>query len=304
MSDLRQALADYLTVRRALGHRLQRTEKLLGQFVADLEARGASTITVENAVAWATAPAGSRGWWAIRISAARGFARYLHTRDQRSQPPPREVLGPRPRRRVPHLYTDRELEALLQATATLSCPFRAATVRTLIGLLAVTGMRVGEAIAADSDDLDPEAALLLVRHGKYGKQRLLPLHPTTLRALRAYLDRPDRPERPGCPALFVSMAGTRLCYQNVVRTFITLRRRAGLEAARRRPHIHDLRHSFAVRTLLDWHRDGSDVDARLPQLSTYLGHVDPASTYWYLTGAPELLPLAGRRLEAWLGEVS
>jgi integrase/recombinase XerD len=306
MSALRGTLDDYLTMRRALGYRLARTELLLGQFVAYLQAAGASTITTEHAVAWATLPGRSRAWSAMRMSAVRGFAAYLHTLDERCEVPPSDVLRPRPRSRVPYLYSDAQVRALLAVTATLSSPLRAATFRTLLGLLAVTGMRIGEAIAADRDDIDLQESLLIVRHGKFGKQRLLPLHPSALDAIGAYLQRPDRPALADCPALFVSTAGTRLLYPDVLRTFTTLVARAGLPTRPGgcSPRIHDLRHTFAVQTLSDCYRDGIDVDARLPLLSTYLGHVNPASTYWYLTGSPELLALASERLETSLGDPS
>ena len=260
MSALPGALADYLTMRRALGHGLARTELLLGQFVAYLQAAGASTITTEHAVAWATLPARSRAWSAMRMSAVRGFAAYLHTLDERCEVPPSDVLRPRPRPRVPYLYSDAQVSALLAQTATLPSPLRAATFRTLLGLLAVTGMRIGEAIAADRDDIDRQESLLIVRHGKFGKQRLLPLHPSTLDAIGAYLDRSDRPARPDCPALFVSTVGTRLLYPDVLRTFTTLVARAGLTTRPGgcSPRIRDLRHRFAVQALLDCRLSAGD----------------------------------------------
>ncbi len=287
MSPLDQHLSDYLTMRRALGHRLERSEKLLWQFVSYLDGVDAVTITTHDALDWAMLPSRSRAWSAIRLSAVRGFAGYLHTLDECCEVPPSDVLRPRPRLAVPYLYSPEQLQALLSATDTLSCPLRAATFQTLIGLLAATGMRIGEAIAADHD-----------------KARQLPLHPSTTAAIRAYLKRPDRPARPQSPALLLSIAGTRLRYPNVLRTFVTLLGRAGVTARseRCRPRIHDLRHTFAVQTLLDCYRTGVDIDRRLPLLSTYLGHVNPASTYWYLTGSPELLALAGQRLQTSLGE--
>jgi len=305
MSALRQHLADYLTLRRALGYKLARTEKLLAQFVSHLEAVGASTIMIDDAVAWATQPAGSHVWWALRLSAVRGFAGYLHTRDERCEVPPTDLLRRRPQSRVPYLYSDAQLDALLAATA-IGSPLRAATMRTLIGLLAVTGMRIGEAIAADRDDIDGQHGLLIVRHGKFGKTRQLPLHASTLEAIDAYLQRSDLPQQPRSPALFLSTVGTRLHYPDVNRAFTKLVSHAGLRARSPRchPRIHDLRHTFAVQTLLDCYRTGVDVDTRLPLLSTYLGHVNPASTYWYLTGSPELLALAGLRLQTSLGEPS
>jgi integrase/recombinase XerD len=307
MTALREALEDYLQLRRALGYKLERTELLLGQYIDDLEARGMSTVTTANAIEWVTAPAGSRAWWMIRLAAVRGFAAYLHTLDERCEVPPSDLLARPGRRCVPFLYTDAELGALLDATAAIRSPLRAATYRTLIGLLAITGLRVGEALGADRDDLDLARGRLLVRCGKFGKTRRLPLHPTTTEALTAYLQRPDRPRPTGQPEpLLISTAGTRLLYPNVCRTFIGLVADAAIQArsARCRPRIHDLRHTFAVGVLLDCYRTGVDVQRRLPLLSTYLGHADPKDTYWYLTGSPELLALANQRLHDSLKDAS
>jgi integrase/recombinase XerD len=306
MIALRDALDDYLQLRRALGYKLERTELLLGQYIDDLEARQASTVTIANAIEWVTAPAGSRAWWMIRLAAVRGFAAYLHTLDERCEVPPSDLFARPGRRRVPFLYTDAELRALLDATGASRSPLRAATYRTLIGLLAVTGLRVGEALGADRDDLDLARGRLLVRCGKFGKTRRLPLHPTTTDALAAYLQRPDRPSPAPPEPLLISIAGTRLLYPNVCRTFIGLVADAGIQArsARCRPRIHDLRHTFAVGVLLDCYRTGVDVQTRLPLLSTYLGHADPKDTYWYLTGSPELLALANERLQDALKDAS
>lgn len=301
MISLHQALDDYLTMRRGLGFKLARPEKLLGQFLSYLDEAGAATVTVEHALAWARLPEhGDPSWWAYRLTVVRGFARYLHTFDPTVEVPAADLLPWRPRRATPYLYTDAEIAALINAAQTLRFPLRVATYQTLIALLSVTGLRVGEAIRLDRDDLDLTHELLVVRKSKFGKTRELPLHPTTTRALRDYLRLRDRLHpAPSAPALFISPAGTRLLYCNVHATFRQLRHRAGLQprSASCRPRLHDLRHSFAVRTVLDAYRAETDVQARLPLLSTYLGHVDPAATYWYLTAAPELLALAGERLE-------
>lgn len=178
------------------------------------------------------------------------------------------------------------------------------TYQTLIGLLAVTGMRVGEAIRLNRDDLDLEHELLIVHNSKFGKSRELPLHPSTIQALQDYLRERDQLHyTPSEPAVFISTKGTRLVYITVQKTFKELVRRAGLKPrpGRCRPRLHDLRHSFAVATMLDFYRADGDVQPRLPLLSTYLGHVDPRSTYWYMSAAPELLGLAGQRLERHLG---
>lgn len=309
MSALHDRLADYLRIRRALGYKLERAEKLLLQYLTYLDVLGVETVTIENAVAWATLPAvGKDGhWWAFRLSVVRGFAKYLHALDDNHQVPPADLLPNRVHRAIPYLYSPQEILALMAATSALHGELRQASYRTLIGLLSVTGMRVGEAIRLDRHDLDLRHGVLTVRGTKFGKSRELPVHVSTVDALRSYLRRRDRlcPE-PVSDAALISPAGTRLLYTNVHSTFRELRRRAGLVArsAACRPRIHDVRHTFAVRTLLDWYREGVEVQPRLPLLSTYLGHVHPKSTYWYLTAAPELLGLAAERLERSQGGAS
>ena len=305
MSALERHLADYLATRRALGYKLERAEKLLGQFLAHLKERGAETITTEHALSWAMLPQGSASWSSHRLSAVRGFAACLRTLDRACEVPAAELLPGRSQRATPYLYTNEEIAALLEAAGTLSTTHRAATVRTLIGLLSVTGMRVGEAIGLDRADIDWGAGLIVVRGAKFGKTRELPLHPSTTRTLRRYLGRRDRPhEAEGTEAVFVSGTGTRLLHCNVGWTFARLLGRAGIgpRSAECRPRLHDLRHSFAVRTILDAYRDkDDDVGPTLALLSTYLGHVNPAGTYWYLSAAPELMELAAERLERHLG---
>jgi integrase/recombinase XerD len=308
MIPLRPALMDYLTMRRALGYKLRRTEKLLGDFIGYIEAAAADRVTVDLAIAWATLPTnGDSNWRSWRLSVVRSFASYLQTLDAATEVPPTDLLPFRSRRAVPYLYSDEDIAALMLAAQTVGSPLRVVTYQTLIPLLAVTGMRVGEAIRLDRNDLDFEHGLLTVRLSKFGKSRELPLHVSSLDALRAYLRCRDR-LHPGlkAPSLFISMAGTRLLYCNVHGTFLRLVRQAGLKPRSKacRPRLHDLRHSFAVRTVVDAYRTDADVAARLPLLSTYLGHVHPASTYWYLSAAPELLALAGRRLERSLEEPS
>jgi integrase/recombinase XerD len=305
MSPLRQALADYLCIRRAMGFQLDRAEKLLGQFITYLEQRQAKTVTVEHALAWAQLPADAAGrWWAHRLSAVRRFAAYLQTIDASAEVPPLGLIPAGSRRATPYLYSDVDIDSLADAAATLPRPLRAATFPAVIRLLAATGMRVGEVIRLDRDDLDTRGELLTVRHTKFGKTRLVPLHPSSVTALGNYLRvRDELLPAPASPALFVSTVGTRLRYNDVWRTFHRLIEQAGLAARSTscRPRIHDLRHTFAVRTLLDWYRDGIDVTAWLPRLSTYLGHTDPKHTYWYLSAAPELLQLAAQRLDTHQG---
>jgi integrase/recombinase XerD len=307
VSPLREALADYLSVRRALGFRLDRAEKLIGQFIGYMEERQASVITVEHAVAWATAPGGAAWWHALRLSAVRPFAFWLHSLDGIHEVPPAGLIPHGPHRAVPSLYSAGEIGALITAAGRRARPVSAATYPALIGLLAATGARVGELLALDDGDFDAGHGVLTVRNGKSGKQRLLPLHPTATAALARYQRERDRllPRRPG-DVLLVSCAGTRLDYPRVQKTFRRIAAQAGITArsAACRPRIHDLRHSFTVSSLLDWYRRGDDVQAMLPRLSTYLGHTDPRHTFWYLSAAPELLALAAERLENHQGDIA
>lgn len=301
---LRPALADYLALRRALGYRLERPEKLLNQFLTHLEAAGQDVVTVRDALDWAQLPVnGASNWWGYRLSVVRGFVTYLHALDPDHEVPAAELLPQRPQRATPYLYSETEVVALMAAASSLSTPLRRATLATLIGLLAVTGMRVGEAIALDRTDIDLTTGRLLVRHGKFGKTRELWLHPTTQAALERHQRLRDRSAPPtGTAAFFVSAAGTRLLYCNIHNTFHRLVRLAGLtqRSTSCRPRIHDLRHSFAVQAMIDAYATGQDGQARLTLLSTWLGHVAPANTYWYLSASPELMAVAGLRLEAHL----
>jgi integrase len=299
---LRDALDDYLALRRALGFRLATAGRLLGQFAGWLEARGASTITTADALAWATLPAGaSPAWQAIRLAAARGLAAYLHGTDPSVQVPPAGLIRRGNDRATPYLYSETEISAIIATAGTLRPRFRAATYQALISLLAASGIRIGEALALDRGDLDADDGVLIVRDSKFGKTRLVPLHPSATAALTRYSAlRDERHLRPAAPALFLSTAGTRLLHSNVGLTFNQLTDQAGLtrRSASCRPRIHDVRHSFAVATVLGWYRDGAGVAAMMPRLSTYLGHTDPKHTYWYLSAAPELMALAGDRLHA------
>ena len=231
MSALRQALAGYLAVRRSLGYKLDRPEKLLTQFISWTETAGTLTVTTEDALAWATAPGGDASWHAYRLSVVRGFATYLHTIDPSAEIPPAGLIPARPRRATPYLYSDADVTALIAAAASLRFPLRVATYQTLIGLLAVTGMRVGEAIRLDRGDLDLAAGIITVRQAKFGKTRLLPLHPTAVTALGGYLRQRDQLHPgPGTAAVFISPAGTRLLYCNVHATWKLLAASAGLQA--------------------------------------------------------------------------
>ena len=306
MSGLSQALDDYLTVRRGLGYRLERAESLLSDFVNYVEAQGSSFVTTNLALAWATLPTkAAPNWKAERLCVVRGFAKYRHAFDPRTELPSQGLLPFRKKRKTPYLYSDKDIEELLNACTGICTPLKACTYVTLIGLLAATGMRVGEAIALDRADIDWRNKLLVVRDSKFRKSREIPIHPTTIEALRTYERTRDQVFASlRTPSFFVSQASTRLFYNNVHANFLTLVRRAGLaERHPRRPRIHDLRHTFALKTLLRWYKAGVNVESRLPLLSTYLGHVCPTNTYWYLTPTPELLRLAAERRESVRGEL-
>ena len=276
-------------------------DQLLTQFIEFVEASGNERVTTDLALAWATLPAqGAMNWWSGRLTVVRGFAAYLRTIHPETEVPATELLPGRSHRAVPYLYSDEDVVALMAAAERLRSPLRVLTYQTLIGLVAVTGMRIGEAIRLDTGDVDFDNGVLTVQFSKFGKSRQLPLHASTLNALRGYLRRRDQLHpRPIAASLFISTAGTRLLYCGVNWTFLRLVHRAGLtpRSAACRPRLHDLRHSFAVRTVLDAYRTDANAAARLPLLSTYLGHLHPGNTYWYLSAAPELLALAGKRLE-------
>jgi integrase/recombinase XerD len=301
------AVRDYLALRRSLGYQLRQEARLLGSLAAYLQSRGLDRVTVAAALSWATQPQHtSPSWHAKRLAAVRGFAAYLATIDPASQVIPPGLLPGRTARTAPYLYSPAQVQALMAAAARLPCPLRAATFETFIGLMAATGLRTGEAMTLDRADADLSDGTLQIRRSKLGKSRLVPLHPTTTAALASYASRRDRLcPQPDTTAFFISGAGTRLNHTNVSGTFAGLLAAAAITAGpgERRPRPYDLRHSFAVATLARWHTDGADAQARLPVLATYLGHVQPSSTYWYLQAEPGLLAAAAARLERFLGDL-
>ena len=301
MSAMRHAADGYLALRRSLGYRLEAPGRLVGDFARYLDDRGLGHVTVDAALSWAVSPGGSPYWHWFRLSAVRGFAGYLHAFDDRHQVPPADLLARRYQRPVPFLFTGADIAALMNAASERPARLHALNCRTLIGLLAVTGMRPGEAYALDRDHVDLAAGRLSVVNGKYGKSRELALHPSSVIALQEYAEHRDYLcPRPAAPGFFVSLSGDRLHESNTDTAFRRLVGRAGLQprSARSRPTLKSLRHSFAVSTLTGWYRDGKDVSTRLPLLSTWLGHVAPSSTYWYLQATPELLGLAAARLSS------
>jgi integrase len=302
MSLLRDQANDYLRLRRALGHNLDSAHRLLPDFVSHLDAIGAETVTIEAALVWSQRPDAdpTTSVWARRMTVARGFARHMTGVNPDTEIPPVGLVSFRHRWRPPFIYSAADIAALMSAARrTIPTVMRAATVETLIGLLSATGMRVGEAIRLDRGDFDTTEGSIVVRQSKFGKSRLVPVQSSTVDALCSYAEKRDQLlTRQESPTFFISTAGSRLLYADFQKTFRKLVEVTGVGAdAPHRPRIHDMRHSFAVHTLTRWYRADEDVGALLPRLTTYLGHRDPCSTYWYLSAAPELLVLAAGRLE-------
>jgi integrase/recombinase XerD len=312
MSALREALGDYLEMRHALGYRLERQARLLDSFVGLLDARGLdhvqSAVALDFSIGGGAVP---RGEASRRLSAIRLFSRYLAALDELHEVPPSRLLPAVVERKAPYLYSDEELAALLAAARRIEEPFRALSMWTLIGLLACSGLRPGEAVGLSPADVDLATGVITVRDSKWGSSRLVPLHASATDALSRYESVCAALFGPAGlggsddqPRFFMWSARKPLCMSAATASFRKLLRQAGIVAAtgRRPPRLYDLRHRFAVRTLVGWYRDGVDVGQALPVLSAYLGHQQPKDTYWYLQAVPELLQAAADRLEACFGE--
>jgi len=303
MISLRKAMEDYLTMRRSLGFKLRDMGYNLRHFVSFMEKNGSSIITTELALRWAQQPPDVQlAHWAARLSFVRSFARYWSATDPRTEIPPMGLLPYRTKRATPYIYSNEEIQQLLKAGRNLppTTGLRPWTYYTLLGLMAVTGMRISEVVRLDGADVDLKQGLLTVRLTKFSKSRLIPLHPSTVKKLKLYLYRRDQLyPRPLTARFFLSNQGTPLTDCMIRWTFVKLSRQIGLREAGESsgPRLHDLRHRFAVTTLLHWYRTGVDVEQRLPVLSTYLGHAHVTDTYWYLSAIPELLALTKDRLE-------
>ncbi len=297
MNMLKKAVEDYVSMRRSLGYKLKDAARLLADFVAFYEAQGARHITIPLAVQWARRASASPAEWARRLTCVRGFARYWSATDPQTQIPPWSLLPHRPSRARPYLYTDKEIRQLLEAAQRIG-GLRGLMYYCLLGLLSVTGLRMGEVLNLKTKDVDLAQGVLVIV-GKFGKTRLVPIQSSTQKVLAKYLRARDR-ALGGSPAyFFVSQRGNRLDGGQARRTFYRLSRKVGLRGptASHGPRLHDFRHRFAAQTLLRWYRSGQDVERRMPVLSTYLGHGHVSDTYWYLTICPELMGLVVKRLE-------
>ena len=303
MKPLRQSIEDYLALRRSLGLKLRDAGRWLSKFADFLEAHGATRVTTQLALEWAQQdPTVLSSTCAQRLGYVRGFARHQVAVDPRTEVPPPGLLPFRPRRAQPFLYSQEQIERLLSCALALplSDGLRRWTYHCLLGLLSVTGMRIGEAIRLQLDDVNLQEGLLTLRGTKFGKSRLVPIHPSTQEVLAQYRARRERcAAGPTATFFFITSRGHHLDIGDIHRTFYALSRQVGLRAAgaSHGPRLHDFRHRFALETLLRWYRSGADAEQRLPLLSTYLGHVHVADTYWYLSGCPELMQQAVARLE-------
>ena len=310
MITLRELLDDYLTMRRALGFKLHSEGTGLKTFVSFMEQSGADHITVQLALAWARQPKSVQDTQrARRLSFVRGFARHCSCFDVRTQVPPPDLIAYRRVRPQPYFFSAEDIEHLLQAALDLRPEegLRRWTFHCLYGLLSVTGLRSGEARALTVDDVDLDEGILTIRSSKFGKSRLVPLHASTVQVLADYLDRRHRTfGECASQQVFLTARATPLSSDQALDTFQQLLASIGVGARAdgRRPHLHDLRHRFAMEVLMQWYRDGHDVQRRLPTLSAFLGHTEVRHTYWYLSARPELLGLAQDRLEQYWGESS
>ncbi len=302
---LKTLVEDYLAFRRRLGYAMRGIDHLLRDFARyAVESGHRGPITIALAVRWAKLPKDTDpSWWARRLSVVRSFARHRRLFDPRTEIPAVDLLGPYLRRRAPHIYSAAEMAALLRAAAALppTGSLRPRTYLTLLGLLASTGLRISEALRLKRGDVDLVAGVLTIAKTKFHKSRFVPLHPSATKALRRYAAQRDRHyPQPPSSTFFVNQLGTALGGSGVYKTFGILRQQLGWKkgASGRRPRLHDLRHTMAVRRLLGWYEEGVDIHGKIATLSTYLGHVEVTDTYWYLTAVPELLAVAAGRFES------
>lgn len=313
MNTWPEELDRYLTIRRSLGYALRTDERILRRFVSFAQQQGESHVSTNLFLQWqATGARIARETWARRLGIVRLFAQWLHGLDPRHEVPPRRLIPVRQRRPRPYIYSEEQIRTIVEAAAALPSVngVRALTCSTLFGLIAVTGLRVSEAVGLAVDDVDLDAGVLTIQRGKLGKARLVPLAESTTAHLAAYATERDRLLAAPAQWFFVSDRGQRLTDCGARYNFAAVCQRIGLRQPQqykrhgRGPRIHDLRHSFAVRTMLTWYRSGTDPGQEMIKLTTYLGHANPSNTYWYIEAVPELLELASRRVAATVaGEV-
>lgn len=307
MNALSKELDRYLGIRRNLGYSLATDERILRRFIDFAERENTEHISIALFLEWKrTFGSAGNQTWAHRLGTIRIFAQWLHCMDLRHEVPPQSLIPSRFRRPRPYIYSEDEIRRIVESAAELPSihGIRALTCATLFGLIAVTGLRVSEALSLDVGDVDLNAGVLTLRRGKFGKARLLPVSDCTKARLAAYAKERDRLLGTTSEPFFVADRGERLTDCGARYNFAAVCQTIGLRPVQkfkkhgRGPRIHDLRHTFAVRTLVNWYRTGKNPTREMIKLTTYLGHGDPADTYWYIEAVPELLELASKRLEA------
>jgi integrase len=292
----------YLLYRRGLGYQLKSEGQLLGQFAEFADQSGhRGPVTTELALRWARSTSGTeRLYWARRLEVVRCLARHLAPMEPGTEIPLRGLLGPAHRRTTPHIYSDAEIAGLMTSARRLhpTDGLRPRTYETLIGLLAAAGLRISEALHLARGHVDWDRGWLCVRQTKFRKTRWVPLHPTATAALRAYAELRDR-TFPHCDPdrFFVNDRGLPLPYSTIRTVFRGLCNGLRIAGSRRRPRLHDLRHTFACRRIELWSEAGMDVTHAITALSTYLGHAKVTDTYWYLTATPDLMARAAAQFE-------
>jgi integrase len=311
MSTLAKELDRYLSIRRSLGYDLSTSARVLLRFVAFASSRKARHMTTDLFLAWQAefGKAGQQTWYGW-LGIVRQFALWLSGIDPRNEVPPKTLIPGRRHRPRPYIYSEQEIVRIVECAAQLPSAngIRALTFATLFGLIAVTGLRVSEAIALDNSDVDLKTGVLTVRRGKSGKARIIPLCPSTVERLAAYAKERNRLLSYTPESFFVSDTGKRSGDCSARYNFAAVCQRIGLRPPQkfnkhgRGPRIHDLRHTFAVQTMVDWYRTGKDPEREMIKLSTYLGHTGPEHTYWYIEAVPELLELASKLSRAILRE--
>lgn len=304
MSILAEELDRYLVIRRSLGFDLRTSARVLRKFVAFADSQGKDQLTTDLFLKWKDAfGKASRQTWAARLGMVRIFAQWLNGVDPRNEVPPRGLIPGRYRRSRPYIYSDQDILQIIDGAARLRSlnGIRALTYATLFGLIAVTGLRISEALALDNGDVDLVRNVVTIRRGKFGKSRLVPISESTSIRLGAYTKERDRLLGSRPQSFFVSERGTRPRDCTARYNFASVCQRIGCRSPQRfwrhghGPRIHDLRHSFAAQTIVNWYRTGLDPGREMIKLSTYLGHVKPEHTYWYIEAVPELLELAAER---------
>lgn len=304
MKSLRQGVQEYLEYRWRLGFKLHRTQHLLTHFVSFMEQNRAKHITFKLALKFATMDTKAPNAWASRLGIIRRFAEYWSTVDPKTEVPQKKLLPNSYKRQSPYIYTDTEVTKLVECSESgyPNDRFDQYTYFVLFGLLAVTGMRIGEALALNCEAVNVQNKIITIYQSKFRKSRYIPIHKTTAEVLNDYSKyRNQCFPNPTTSRFFIDRTGKALAERRVRHVFHKRLTKIGLtESKGCNPRIISLRHTFAVKTLLRWYKQGlAPVDQCIPLLATYLGHVKPTNTYWYLTATPQLLQLVVSRCKTY-----